>query len=123
MLEQMVTTQQTPAMILMIISAVIAAPIMEETLFRGLLHSSLFSIFKTQRWWLIFISSLIFSAIHFSAGAWQALPILFVLGMILAWLYERYRSLWPCIFVHAGFNAVNIVLAMIQMKSLASDTP
>jgi len=123
MLKQMVTTQQTPAIILMFVSAVFAAPLFEEILFRGLIQSSLLSIFQNQRWWLILISSVIFSLIHIGSVAWQTLPALFVLGLVLGWLYERYGSLWPCILVHAGFNLVNIALAMSQIKYGGLDNP
>jgi hypothetical protein len=27
-----------------------------------------------------------------------------VLGIVSGWLYERCRSLWPCILLHAAYN-------------------
>jgi len=27
-----------------------------------------------------------------------------VLGIVAGWLYERCRSLWPCILLHAAYN-------------------
>jgi len=44
--------------------------------------------------------------------AWQVLPSLFVLAVVLGWLYERTGSLLPSVLVHMGFNAINIALAV-----------
>jgi membrane protease YdiL (CAAX protease family) len=34
------------------------------------------------------------------------LVIGFTLGMIAGWLYERTRSLWPCILLHGSYNSL-----------------
>jgi len=112
MLEEMVVTRQTSAMVLMVVSAVLAAPLFEEIVFRGLMQTSLLSSMKLHRWWVIIFSSIVFAAIHVTSATWHTLPALFVLGMVLGWLYERHGSLVPCFMVHAGFNAINIALAM-----------
>ena len=64
-----------------------------------------------NRWLVVLSAAALFALIHLGPQvAWQGLPVLFVLGIFLGWLYERTGSLWPGIVLHAGFNAINFVL-------------
>jgi hypothetical protein len=80
--------------------AVILAPIIEETLFRGLLYPWL-----RKRVGIILaavISAILFALFHFDArGAIQYCA----LGIILALVYERSRSIPAVALVHALWNA------------------
>lgn len=97
---------------LMIVSAVLIAPVLEELLFRGLVQSALIEVWgETNRWGVILMASAIFAGVHVTVVPLYVMPGLFALGVILGWLYERRRSLWPCIVLHMGFNAVNVMLA------------
>ncbi|NJN06013.1 MAG: CPBP family intramembrane metalloprotease, partial [Rhodobacteraceae bacterium] len=44
---------------------------------------------------IIIIAGALFSLIHMGGVSWHVLPGLFILGLILGWLYETHRSLWP----------------------------
>jgi len=95
-------------------SAVLIAPVLEEAIFRGLFQSVMAEVLgASMRWPIVLISAMVFSLIHVGAADWQALPGLFVLGVVLGWLYERSGSLWPGIVVHVGFNALNIAIMII----------
>ncbi len=97
---------------LLLFSAVVIAPVLEELVYRGLLQTGLVSATGWRlRWPAILVTSLIFTVVH-GTVVWQALPGLFVLSLILGWLYERTGSLWPCVTTHAGFNAMNIALLL-----------
>ena len=77
------------------------APPVEEFFFRGFLYQALRN--RTGVWGGALLSGLIFGAIHFKP---EFLVPLAILGVILALLFEKTDSLWPCIAVHAFNNAL-----------------
>jgi len=90
--------------------AVTLAPLVEELLFRGVLLSSL--IPRCGVALAALLSAAAFAAIHLPGLAWQwyALPELLLLGVALAWLRLRYRSLWPSILAHGANNALALAV-------------
>lgn len=76
------------------------APVLEETLFRGLLYTALRE--RLGFWPAGMISAVCFAMMHAPAAR---LPTA-VLGMALAWMYERSGSLVPAIGAHALHNAL-----------------
>lgn len=114
MLRMMRESQSALAVALLVVSAVLLAPFFEEVMFRGLLQSVLLNYLGPgRRWAVVVLAALLFTMVHLSAVAWQALPGLFMLGLVLGWLYERRGSLWPAIVLHVGFNAANTGLAFL----------
>jgi membrane protease YdiL (CAAX protease family) len=85
--------------------AVILAPIAEEVFFRGLLYPALKQFGRPQ--FALWGSAVVFAAIHKSAAIF--LPLL-VLGVLLAWLYEKTNNLLASITAHSLFNAINVAL-------------
>jgi membrane protease YdiL (CAAX protease family) len=87
---------------------VFAAPIAEELFFRGFVFPGI-----SKRWgyrWGIVISGAFFAALHVGSGG--MVPI-FILGMLLAWLYIKTGSLWPCIFAHFAYNSLALLFMVI----------
>lgn len=86
------------------ISVVLLAPIAEEAFFRGFVFGGL------RRWArpgpAILISSIAFTIPHVEPIV--LLPI-FVLGIVLAWVVERRRSLVPAIVAHLAFNLFGFI--------------
>lgn len=111
MLQAMRGWDHLGGLIGLVISAVIIAPLLEEMIFRGLIQTALLELelARIHRWSVILISASVFTLLHVGMP-WQTLPGLWVLGIILGWLYERTGNLWPSIFMHAGFNALNILM-------------
>ena len=109
-------TQSPPALAMagFLVSSLVLAPFFEEILFRGLLQSACLPIafFQQNRPILITLNAVLFAAVHAGSVTWQAYPPLFLLGLTLGWLYERYQSLWPCIICHALFNGLNILMTL-----------
>ena len=86
------------------ITAAVVAPIAEETFFRGFM---LQGISKRLRFaWAAIISAAIFSLAHLSPSG--LVPI-FILGLMLAWLYNKTQSIWPCIIVHCAYNSIGVI--------------
>lgn len=75
------------------------APVIEEMLFRGVFLRSFLA--QYPRGMAIGASALIFGVAHLNV---YQFAIAFVLGLIAGWLYERSRSLIPCIALHALYN-------------------
>jgi membrane protease YdiL (CAAX protease family) len=89
--------------------AIVAAPIAEETFFRGFLFQAL-----RGRWGTFgaaLASGLVFAALHFSLGS--VIPFT-VIGMLLAWAYVYSGSLWTAIGAHFIFNSVSLAIALAQ---------
>ncbi len=89
---------------------VFLAPFVEETFFRGFVFSGIGKRFGYG--WGAVLSALLFALAHLQLGA--LVPI-FLLGLLLAWLYWRTRSLWTCIFTHFAYNSL-ILLFMILFQ-------
>jgi membrane protease YdiL (CAAX protease family) len=88
---------------------VCVAPVVEELVFRGVLLSGLAS--RMRIGWAIVVSAVIFGLVHLPdfKFAWYPVPALILLGLVLAWLRVRTRSLWPSITLHATNNLVAAV--------------
>ncbi|MEE8369226.1 MAG: CPBP family intramembrane glutamic endopeptidase [Dehalococcoidia bacterium] len=87
--------------------AIIAAPLAEETFFRGFVFRGM-----RNRWGLVgaaFASGLLFGVAHF-------LPILYIpftlIGMLFAFGYVYSRSLWVPISAHLLFNSVSFIASV-----------
>jgi membrane protease YdiL (CAAX protease family) len=94
-------------------SAIVLAPIVEESLFRGILYRFI----KQLGYPMLALSgtSLVFAAIH--SNLMTFVPLTF-LAMILVLLYERTQTLLAPIILHSAFNAVNFVLLLLQKNTL-----
>ena len=80
-------------------------PFAEELFFRGVLYQWLRNIAGV--WIGIIISSLIFVFLH---GDLSVAGATFVMGIVLAWFFERSKSLWPSITIHVLNNSIKIFL-------------
>lgn len=84
---------------------VLAAPVGEELFFRGLLFGGLRR--SLPFWAAALISSLVFAVVHVYV---LLMPLLFLVGFGLAYIYERNGSLVTSIAAHAAFNLVGYLL-------------
>jgi membrane protease YdiL (CAAX protease family) len=84
---------------------VFIAPVTEELLFRGLIQRSMRERYGPRA--AIASSALLFGAFHFDL---QALFFATVVGLVLGLLAERTQSTMPGIALHAGFNAVPVLV-------------
>jgi len=88
---------------------IVLAPLGEETLFRGILYSTVRQAgFPKAAFWL---SSIAFAAIHNNLAAF--VPLL-VLAMLLAVLYEKTDNLLAPITAHAAFNTFGFVYTVYK---------
>jgi membrane protease YdiL (CAAX protease family) len=116
--EEATTPDQLPqhltglTVVTSVILAVLVAPIVEETFFRGIVFRSI----RDRRgfWPAAMISGVLFGLVHFVPSPWQDAvllqSIMVFTGIALAWIYERRGSLLANVGAHMAFNAVGIVL-------------
>lgn len=91
-------------------------PLLEETVYRGFLLTSISSTMKWQQ--AISISSVIYSAAHFSAENFLQLVIIgCVLGSSYFWSgssYCRSGNLNSSIVIHSLYNAMTLMLTLLS---------
>lgn len=97
--------------LLMGFAAVVAAPLTEELLFRGLLYGVCKRF--TDSWFAALVTSLLFASVHLHIGSF--LP-LFALALILVAVYEITGSLLVPILMHALFNGLMLVAMLLGAK-------
>lgn len=108
LLELVLTTREPLALGCFAFTALVLAPLFEETLFRGALLPVL-----AQRWgsgWGLLVSALSFAVAHLSLAE---LPALLALGLGLGWLRLRSGRLGSCVLMHGlwnGFTFLNLLL-------------
>ncbi len=85
-----------------ILAVVIGAPLVEELIFRGCIQSRLKRGMSAVP--AAILSSFIFGIAH---GHIIAASYAFTLGLVLAYLYEKYKSVTVPMLFHAAFNGTN----------------
>ena len=100
-----------------ILMVVFLAPVVEETLFRGLL----FGQFRGYSRPLAYVITSVFYALaavwryalDFSDPRYLLLSILYLpLSAGLTWCYDNGGSIWSCVALHAGFNGFLLFTAL-----------
>ena len=92
------------SLVLVLVTALIVAPLVEEIVFRGALLRALQKGMNTPM--AVLISSVLFAAVH--TGAIQ-MTYAFILGLILCIVRLNSRSLWGSVLMHISFNAANFL--------------
>ena len=92
---------------------VIAAPILEEIFFRGIILEGFLKNYPPQK--AIIWSALIFGIVHMNP--WQAIGATFA-GLIIGWIYWKSNSLIPGITIHFTNNLIGFfILALSNNKA------
>jgi membrane protease YdiL (CAAX protease family) len=88
--------------------ATIAAPFMEEFVYRGFLFNALARY--APIWLAAIVSGVLFGLSHGSTSAFLPLA---ASGVVLAYVYQRSGSLTAAMLTHALFNLINVALITI----------
>jgi membrane protease YdiL (CAAX protease family) len=88
----------------------------EEVFFRGIIARRFFRTYSP--WKAILISAALFGIFHMNP--WQAVNA-FYLGIFLAWIYRRYRTIWLCMIIHIYHNVLARFMAYPYIKIDNSD--
>jgi membrane protease YdiL (CAAX protease family) len=102
-------------LVVLVLLAGLAAPVVEELLFRGLLLRALLR--RMPAVGAVAVSGVAFGLVHFiggeALGTAVALPALVTLGVISAAVAVRTGDLSRSILLHAGFNLLTILSVVI----------
>ena len=96
------------------ITAVVAAPLLEEILFRGIILNGLLKNYSPKT--AILVSAALFSLVHLNP--WQAIPA-FLGGALMGWLYYKTNSIIPGMILHFSNN---LLATLIGLKYPNFDT-
>jgi len=100
--------------VILIVMAIVVAPVVEEFVFRGLLFRSLADRYG---FWVGAIASAVpFGLTHVGIGTavdlWALRITLTIVGVLLAWVHWRRRNLLANIAAHATFNVIGVIVVL-----------
>lgn len=104
------------AIVMAFVVAAIIAPIVEEALFRGVLYQWLRGRLGIAP--AVVVDGALFACAHLISGVqslWKLLPVLFVMGCMLALTFQRTRSLFASMLLHGTNNAIAIAVLLIGL--------
>lgn len=90
-----------------ILISCLLAPVLEEMLFRGIILRSFLQ--QYTKWAAILASATIFGVAHMNL---YQFIVGVVMGIFLGWLYQRGKSLVPCIALHMAYNSTLTLLGL-----------
>jgi membrane protease YdiL (CAAX protease family) len=96
---------------MMIVLAVLVAPLFEEFVFRGVLYGVMRKGFGQIA--AMASSALLFAGVHNNI---PAIPAYFVLSIGFTLAYERTGSLWAPIVMHMLFNSVSVIAVLYFLR-------
>jgi sodium transport system permease protein len=114
-LEKIITGLRDQGLAVTLLCIAIIPALCEEILCRGTLLNGLQRSIGTTG--AVLISAFLFASLHLSP--YRFLPQM-TLGIFLALLALRYRSLWPCVILHAGHNGGVLMLSEWQLERYLS---
>lgn len=102
-------TLYAPSFGMQILCAGIIIPIVEEYIFRGL-------IYRRMRGYMSVRRAIVMSAVFFGIYHGNLVQMIYgmLCGILLAWLYEKYGSLWAPILAHVLMNLVSVILTNVN---------
>jgi len=98
-------------------TAVIAAPILEEMIFRGIILEGFLRNYSPVK--SILLASLLFGLAHLNI--WQFIGA-FIIGAFISWIYWKTRSLLLSIAVHMLNNLISYLAMLFSSKSVTETT-
>ena len=99
------------------LSIVIAAPVLEEILFRGVILEGFLHNYRPRK--AILLSALIFGGIHLNL---VQIPGAFLVGIFLGWVYWKTRTLLPVMAIHFANNLISYLLYLREGEMLLQDS-
>jgi membrane protease YdiL (CAAX protease family) len=107
--KQAMDIAREPAMLMASLAVMaVLAPIVEETVFRGLLYGWVAGRWGTIAAWIV--SSVLFAAAHYEPAH---VILVFPLGLWFGWLRRRTDSLWPSLVAHMVNNGFAVLAAVL----------
>lgn len=111
-IEELARDVSTLAAVAIFLGVVVAAPLWEEAVFRGVLYSALRERMALE--WVCLITAAMFAVVHLTP---LLMPYLFVMGIALALLRAFHGNLWAPLIMHATVNflaSITVLLVILD---------
>lgn len=99
---------RAPAFALNFVVTAIVAPVVEELMFRGI---GFFLLEQFGQLAAIVVTAIAFALTH---GIVEGLPVFFIIGVGLALMRSRTKSIYPPVLMHAGFNGIGVIAGLFN---------
>lgn len=93
------------------VAAGFTAPIVEELIFRGLIYNRLKDMVNVK--WAVILSAVLFGVFH---GNWVQAPYAVIIGLVAAFVYEKYKSIIAPILLHMTVNITSVGISYLAQK-------
>lgn len=102
-IEELVQTRE--AMILLMTFGVLVAPLVEETVFRGVLYPVIARRIGIAG--SVIVTGLLFGAVHALQlwGGWGQIALIVIVGILLTWVRANRRTVWASYLLHLSYNS------------------
>jgi len=101
--------QGRSSMLMLLLTAVLLAPVFEEVLFRGFLLQGFLLWAPKSRFACMLLTSLLFAALHTQYVHWETIAVLTLFSLLLCYARLRSNSLALPIFLHTLNNLIAIL--------------
>jgi membrane protease YdiL (CAAX protease family) len=100
-------------LVVVVIATLVIAPLAEEMIYRGYVLKALLARLRTPA--AALLSALVFASIHVGIGFGLAVYI-FLGALILAYLYIKFKNIYPCVLMHLLNNAVAYIVIPLMVS-------
>lgn len=116
-------TQNPHAALLFMLSAVLVAPVVEETIFRGYLYPVAARSFGVGMG--IIITGTLFGVLHAGQlwGGWWQIALLVIVGIVFTIARAATRTVVASYVLHASYNALPVIAALLSSVKLRHLAP
>lgn len=116
-------TSSPHAALLFMITAVLVAPVVEETIFRGYLYPVAARSFGIG--WGIFITGTLFGLLHAGQlwGGWWQITLLVIVGIVFTAARAVSRTVVASYILHASYNALPVIATLFSSLRLRHPVP
>ena len=116
-------TENPHAALLFMLSAVLVAPIVEETIFRGYLYPVAARSFGVAAG--IIITGTLFGVLHAGQlwGGWWQIALLVIVGIVFTIARAATRTVVASYILHASYNALPVIAALLSSVKLRHVVP
>lgn len=115
--------QQRQSAVMVLLAAVIVAPLVEEMLFRGWLYPVVARTFGVAAG--VALTGALFGLIHAPqlGWHWQLVGLIILVGVLFTYVRARSGSVLPAYFLHLGYNAMQAIGFIIGTSGLRNLPP
>ena len=104
--------------VLFMLIAVLLAPLVEETIFRGYIYPVVARTFGKS--WGIIATGMLFGLLHAAQlwGGWSQIALLVFVGIVLTFARAASRTVLASFVIHTSYNSIQVIGLLIATHGL-----